>query len=225
MAHVEIARAIYGQFQKAVEAFAAKKQCPFNKCKMSYDIVINKKSKQMIIVYKGCSPCGNEYEVKKILEFSKICFDNITCPNWVEHITREAQSFVCEICPKNIPIEIYDNCCPDPVIFVRPFEQKITTTVYEVIQPPKPQKEYTIVYQGNCCDEPQCERKPIVNKHIVKRLTMPLGCNDPTPICKEQKYGTIDDHPDYNHHLFGGKGISKSNEISVTYKKQVCCGK
>lgn len=213
---------IFNQFLGIVEKISKKACFEFDECDFDYRVRELAGHRLIDVIYVVEDKCGRRHDVVATIDFTNICFEDLTNSEWKTYLNRLAVEFVNNICPKKyeIPLDEKRKCRPQPPAWTPLPCNNITTVIHKrKIVTPEPECE--VIIENECECVPLCKRKTCSEpKHtyVVKYITeKPWKCGDVTsvvkdPIEKLHDFHELNGNPDYNNHKWrsccGGSDIS-----------------
>ena len=205
---------IFNQFVEIVIKLAKKSNCDVDECDFNYRVRELVGHRLIDVIFVAEDNCGRRRDVVISIDFTSICFSDLTTCSWVAYLEKLAAEYVCDICPKKLMVVKNElkKCRPQPAKWC-PLPCRNTTTIIKKKPycPPEPECEVIICQEDECI--PVCERKPCCPKKeiIVKyQSEKPWKCGDCTTLVTESEGHDFVEHKgnkDYNHHQW--KGLNK----------------
>lgn len=176
---------IFDQFVAIVIKIASKCRCEVDVCDFDFRVRELTGYRIIDVLYVAHEQCGRTRDVVTTIDFTNICFEDLTSCEWIQYLKKIAREYVADICPRRVVIvkDKKRRCREEPPVW-EPFPCQQITHVVEVtpVEPIIPRPK--IIYEHECECVPQCERKPCIAQEriIIRRETehVPWRCGDYT---------------------------------------------
>lgn len=220
----DLVNVIFNQFVSIVERFAKKSCFEFNECDFDYHVREAVGHRLIDVVYVVEDKCGRRHDVIATIDYTNICFEDLTSPEWKDYLSKIAIEFVNDICPKKyeIPSTHKRKCRTEPPHW-EPLPCGIITTVIKKQVIPEPEPDYEVVIENECACVPICKRTTCTGpkqQYVIKYVTeSPWKCGDVTQVVDDDKkyHHKEQDRP---HYFSDNKGHPDFNN----HKWKSCCG-
>jgi hypothetical protein len=221
---------IFEQFIEIVLRLSKKTRCDFDECDFDFRVRELVGHRLIDVIFIIEDKCGRRNDVIITIDFTNICFEDLTTCRWVDYLEKLAHEFINDICPKKFIIireQSPKKCRPQPPKW-EPMPCRNITTVIRKRKPIPKEPECEIIIEKECECVPICVREPCIPKHhviIKQEIEKPFRCGDfsilvEEPNEKEHDFKSHKGNKDFNHHHWksccGNKGHDTNNFYSNT---------
>lgn len=204
-----LVKLIFEQFLEIVERCTYKSCIKFDECFFDYRVRELVGHRLIDVIYVVEEKCGRRRDAIVSIDFTNICYEDLTTCKWVQYLEKIAREFIEEICPKKVAIirEEPKKCRKQPPKW-NPLPCCDTTTIIRKNKIVHPEPECEVIVEKECECVPLCERKINPKKHkvIIKyQDEKPWKCGDVSVLVESEKepkhyFDCCKGNIDYNNH-------------------------
>lgn len=169
---------IYDQFLEIVEKQSKHSCFKFKECDFDYRVHVSSGYRVIDVKYVSVDKCERKHEVIITIDYTNICFKDLTSCQWIKYLEKLAHELINEICPKKFTF-VKDEprkCRPQPPKWEPLPCKKVTTVIYKKPSPP-PEPECEVIIEKECECVPICKHKPCVQKkQVIIRYKKEKSC-------------------------------------------------
>lgn len=200
---------IFNQFLSIVEKLSKKSCCVFNECDFDYRVRDLGTHRLIDVMYVIEDKCGRRQDVIATIDYTNICFEDLSSPQWKEYLTKIAIEFINYICPKKYElIDYYKRKCRQEPPRWEPLPCNNVTTIIKKHEYVEPEPECEVIIENECKCVPFCKRttcgapkQHIIVKYVTEK---PWKCGDVTRVVRDTEnqhdFAQYRGHPDFNNH-------------------------
>merc|ERR1712054_585550 len=169
----KLASTIFDQFVSIVNTLNTSDTCTINPCGFTYQLVHHNNYTTLNISYRYLDDCDRVYDVTVVVDITNICFDDLSCPKWVNYLETLARQLLDNVCPKVCTIIYPESSCRKQPPVWEPFPCRETRyiTQEEVIVCPE---EPTLVHTKVCkCSKP-CKKNVVKTARQMIIISKPI---------------------------------------------------
>jgi hypothetical protein len=151
--HKDLVLSIFEQFVSVIKKLPCNCLDSMDDCHFDYRIRNQMNSRIIDVIYSSVDKCGRRHDSLVSIDYTSICFEDLSTPQWAEYLIKLAKTMLDKICPEDVTIIplVHKKCRPQPARWT-PLPCKNTTIVTRQLKCERPAIEHEVIMER----EPEC---------------------------------------------------------------------